>query len=82
MSSQCFAWPHHSYTPLPCSQHTNQRKPSCSRMQPLPPAVLSLQLWALGRSALCSSAGMGAGCPGLVPACLGWEGKELVMSSG
>lgn len=28
-----------------CSQHTNQHKPGCSCMQPLPPTVLSLQCW-------------------------------------
>lgn len=46
---------------VPCSQLTNQHKPSCRCMQSLPPSVLSL---ALGRSELCSLAGMDAGSPG------------------
>lgn len=37
---------------VPCSQLTNQYKPSCCRMQPLPPTVPSLQCWLWGVCAL------------------------------
>lgn len=66
---------------VPCSQLTNQHKPGCCRMQPLPPAVPSLQCWLRGGSVLCFPAGMDAGSR-MALACLGWAGKELVVNNG
>lgn len=69
MSPQCFAWPHRSYAPLPCSQRTNSTELPAAACSPCYPLSCSMGSGWHGRL-LCSAPWLGHVLAVLAGTCL------------